>query len=61
MAKEIKEISGELLRVGEIELLSQSLTMEELASVVLTLLDNKSVKEYLELLKSKRLNGSYLG
>ena len=52
----------EVIRIGEITLASQRLSVNELAGIILSLLKEPEVKEYLDLLKKKKaLGNTYLG
>ena len=62
MVKEKKEeVVMNWVKIGEIEVGSQTSSVMDLAKVGVSLLETKIVKEYLEVLKKRKSGGSYLG
>ena len=64
MEEEKKSKDNEIfnqVRIGEIGLESSVLSIDELISRAIDMLNNETIKEYLSLLKNKKLAGAYLG
>ena len=53
--------SPEMVKVGEVIIQSQLIRSDDLCKLIVELLKQKEVKEYLGIVNNKKMSGSYFG
>lgn len=51
----------EFIRIGELQLASETLSIKDLSELAVAVLETKSVREYLRGLDKKKMGGTYCG
>ncbi len=51
----------EAVKIGELQMASEVLRADELLALLIASLENKNVKNYLNVIEKKKMSGAYLG